>query len=321
MGSRRLIMRAALWLLAWGVVAGSVGTGCAHPTYRTRGRAPARQEQTPLLPAVVAVTDFENRASFQGQWELGSGMAEILIERLMQSGQVTVVERKHIDGVLAEIMRQGRDLFRREGRVERGRLMNVRYLIRGVVTDLTVTGDASGWFGAPGASGYLRGGRTRVGLYVTVSDVETGRIVSAVRSEGTAAQRRIRGGIRYNELSFGGDAFFRTPLGRATHTAMERAVQQILRDLPQERWEPRVAESGVDWVVINGGVNVGVMAGQRFAVREEGRRITDPLTGEVIERVPGRAVGTLEIHTVQPLSARGTLIEGNASRGDFLEPL
>ena len=57
---------------------------------------------------------------------------------------------------MGEIARQGQDLFRPEGRVERGRLMNAQYLIRGAVTDFTVVGDMSGWFGVEN-KGSLRG--------------------------------------------------------------------------------------------------------------------------------------------------------------------
>lgn len=292
--------------------------GCAAPLYQ-RGTSRLPQSSGMYIRPVVAVTDFENRANFSGQWNLGGGMAEMMIERLMVSGSVEVLERQHIDSVLGEIVRQGRDLFRKEGRVERGRLMNARYLIRGVVTDFTVTGDASGWFGTAGGTGWLSGSRARVGLYVTVSDVETGQILSAVRTEGTSSRGGLGGQINYKAINFGGDAYFRTPLGRATREAMDRAVRQILVDIPRERWEPRVAESGVDMVVINGGENVGVQAGDRFLVRGEGRRVTDPLTGHVIETIPGRVSGHIEVRVVHPFSAHAVLLDGETRRGDFLE--
>lgn len=305
------------WILALALIVSGLH-GCAHPYAESRAsrRAPA---DPMIIRPVVAVTDFENRANFSGQWNLGGGMAEMLIERLMNSEEVVVLERQHLDSVMGELVRQGRDLFRREGRAEQGRLMNARYLIRGVVTDFTVTGDASGWFGSAAATARLRGSRARVGLYVTVSDVETGQIISAVRTEGSARQGGLAGAINYKQVSFGGDAYFRTPLGKATQQAMNRAVRRVLTDLPRERWEPRVAEAGVDYIIINGGQNVGVRLGQRFAVREPGRRITDPITGEVIEHMPGRVVGTLEVHTVQPASSHATLVDGKAQRGDLLQ--
>jgi curli biogenesis system outer membrane secretion channel CsgG len=283
----------------------------------------SRMSQRPpnprLIRPVVAVTDFENRANFSGQWNLGGGMAEIMTERLMSSKRVTILERRHLDSVVGEILRQGRDLFREEGRVQKGRLMNARYLIRGVVTDFTVGGDASGWFSTGTVGGRARGSRARVGLYVTVSDVESGEILSAVRTEGTASAGGFGLAVNYKSVSFGGDAYFRTPLGRATAMAMGRAVDKVLRDIPKEYWEPRVAEGGPDTAIINGGENVGLKVGDRFIVRGRGRDVTDPITGHLIEHVPGPPIGKVEVRTVLAGSSHAVLVEGKASRGDILE--
>ncbi len=275
----------------------------------------------PVIKPVVAVTDFENQANFAGKWNLGSGMADVLTQQLLSSDRVTVLERRHMDSVLGEISRQGRDLFRRAWRVERGRLMNARYLIRGSVTDFTVSGDASGWFAAPGGRGFLRGSRARVSLYVTVSDVETGEIISSVRSEGSATSGGMGASLDYRKISFGGDVYFRTPLGRATEMAMRRAVARILRDLPTQYWEPRVAEGGPETVIINGGENVRLKIGEQFVVREEGRSVTDPITGHVIDTIPGRVIGRIQVQIVNPASAHAVILEGRAGRGDFLEPV
>ncbi len=296
-------------------------SGCQTARYDpARRRAPAAPDH-PVITPVVGVTAFENRSNFSGQWNLGNGMADILVARLLDSEQVTVLEREHIDSVIGEILRQGRDLFRPEGRVERGRLKNARYLIRGTVTDFTVVGDASGWFSTSRADARMRGSQSRVALYVTVSDVESGEIISSVRAEGRAAQRGLAGRVNYRDISFGGDAYFRTPLGRATEQAIDRAVRQILRELPVEYWQARVAEGGPDAIVINGGRNVGLNSGDEFIVRSEGRTITDPVTGNVIDTIPGPVIGRARVTEVNPQSSHALLLEGRAERGNFLEPV
>jgi hypothetical protein len=80
-----------------------------------------------------------------------------------------------------------------------------------------------------------------------------------------------------------------------------------------------VAEAGPDRVVVNGGENVRVREGDVFLVRESGRQITDPVTGNVIEDVPGNVVGRVEIREVNEMSAHGVLLEGTAARGQHLE--
>ena len=308
----RVMPRCALLL----ALLAALSVACTAPPYLSRSPRMAR-DHVVYVPPVVAITDFEDRTNFSGQWNLGGGMAEILVERLLADGSVEVLERRHLDGVLGEIVRQGRDLFRREG--PQSRVMNARYLIRGVVTDFTVTGDASGWFGGDSVTSRLRGSSARVSLYVTVSDLETDQIISAVRSEGASSGGGVRGQITYTDFAFGGDAFFRTPLGRATQQAIDRAARQILAEIPREPWDPRVAESGVDRVIINGGENVGLRPGDRFYVRVTGRRVTDPVTGDAIETVPGRVVGIVEVRTVHPLSSHAILLEGEARRGYLLE--
>lgn len=297
----------------------ALANGCATAP---RGRAdrPGLRPRAAVLKPVVAVTDLENCAGFSGKWALGEGMADLVVTELMASRRVVVLERRRLDDVLGEIVRQGKGLFRPEGRVEAGRLMNARYLITGSITDFTVTGDASGWFAGPAASGRLRRSRSRVALHLRLTDVETGEILASVQTEGAASSGGFGAAINYSKLAFGGDAFYRTPLGRATQVAVRKAVRQILRALPSAAWQPCVAEAGPDYVIVNGGENVGLQPGVVFVVREPGRAVTDPVTGQVIERLPGRVVGRVRVAQVKATAAHAVLLEGTARRGDVLEP-
>jgi len=272
------------------------------------------------IKPVVAVTDFENRANFPGQWNLGRGMADLLTTELLASEEVTVLERRHLDDVVQEIVRQGGTLFRHEGKVEPGRLKNAKFLVRGVVTDFTLTSESSGWFGIKSFRAHGHGTRARVAIAVQVSDVETGEILSAVKTDSTVSAGGLSASYDYNDIAFGGDSFFRTPLGKATESAMRKAVRKILRDLPTQYWRPRVAEAGPDTVIINGGENVRLREGEVFVVREPGRAVTDPVTGNVLETVPGRVIGKIQVSQVRPLSAHAVILDGTAYRGNLLEP-
>lgn len=294
--------------------------GCATRYYRPGGRSRAPAAPAYVVKPVVAVMDFENRSGFEGQWKLGGGMADLLVTGLLDTGRVTVLERRDLDDVLAEIARQGRDFFRREGRVDRGRLKNARYMLRGVVTEFTVTGDVSGWFAAPAARAFGRGQRARVALNVRLYDVESGEVLASVRTDGSVSSGLFGGSFDYRGVTFGGDAFFRTPLGRATEAAMARAVDGLLEAVPARYWQPRVAESGPDAVIVNGGENVGLRPGAEFTVRSEGRAVTDPITGDVIETVPGPARGRIRVTGVRAASSHAVLLEGDARRGDVLWP-
>ncbi len=280
-----------------------------------------RPHNDEAVKPVVAVIDFENKASFAGQWKLGAGMADLLVSQLVGSERVVVLERQHLGDVVGEIVRQGQDLFRSEGRAQRGRLKNAQYLVRGAVTDFTVTGDASGWFGNETASVRGRGQRARVALAVRVSDVASGEVICSAKAEGSSSSGWLGAAINYKGLSFGGDAFFRTPLGKATETALRRAVNKILHDLPQQVWQARVAEVVDGRILLNGGRAVGVRNEMRFAVRGAPREITDPVTGNVIEVLPGRVSGLIRVVEVKDSVAYAELLEGAAKRGDTLEPV
>lgn len=295
-------------------------SGCYHPAGGSRSYGSHAHRGEVLQNPVVAVTDFENRSGFSGQWELGSGMADVLTTHLIDSQRFTVLERKHIQNVVGELRRQGGDLFRKEGRVFPGRLKNARYLIRGVVTDFTVTGDVSGWFDNGTSKGRARSSRARVAINLMVSDVESGEILSSVQTSGSSTAWGLGGGTSYKGMRFGGDAFFRSPLGRATDSAMQRAIHQLLRDIPMQRWEPRIAEVQGFEVVINGGKNVGVREGVRYAILGPARTITDPTTGDVIESIPGQPIGRVRVNQVLDKSSHASLIEGKAKRGDLLRP-
>lgn len=274
-----------------------------------------------ILKPVVAVINFDNRAGFEGQWKLGEGMAELLAAALLDSDKAVVLERKQINEVVGEIARQGNALFREEGRVERGRLMNAQYLIRGVITDFTVTRKSSGWFSMPNFLLFGGGSKARVAMNIYVIDVTSGKVLVSVKSSGTASAGGAGAKVNYKDVAFGGESFFRTPLGRATEEAIDDSVKQILGGMPRQPWQPVVAETDGRDVIVNGGRNVRLQEGLRFLVREAGRDITDPVTGNIIERRAGRVTGRIQITEVLETSAHAVLLDGEAHRGDRLEEM
>lgn len=274
---------------------------------------------TPRLKPVVAVMDFENRAGYTGQWNLGSGMADLLNAELLESTRIVVLERQHLNDVVNELNLQGGDLFRPEGRAARGRLKNAQYLIRGVVTDFTVTDDTSGWFSTDAVTLRAGSSRARVAIAIRVYDVENGQVITTIKADADASAGGFGGAVKYQDVAFGADSYFRTPLGRATERAIGKAVKKLLVDLPARPWEPRVAEVDGGTAFLNGGSTTGFQPGQVYLVREAGRTITDPDTGNVLDTLPGGILGKLIVETVSASAAHARIVEGAARRGDFLE--
>lgn len=271
------------------------------------------------IKPVVAVTTFRNETGFSGQWELGRGIPDLLVAELLQTKRVVVVDRQNLPEVVGEITRQGNDLFRKEDGVTRGRLKNARYLVRGVIADFTQTGNSTGWFRSSTVETGIWGARALVMINLTIIDVETGEVLCSVPAEGSAYASFYWARFNYKDVSFGGDAFFKTPIGAATREAIQQAVIEIMRHLPLTTWRPRIAETAADKVIINGGENFGVQTGAVYNVRETGRSITDPTTGNAIDYIEGSVVGKVLITQVRPQAADGVILSGKVKRGDFLE--
>ena len=121
------IRRCLFMLLACGLLLPAAGC-------RTLFRCYPRPAPDAIVP-VIAVSSFENRSGFPGEWQLGSDMADLLVNELITSRNFTVVERREFDRILKELGLQQTPHFRAEGRMNRGRLINVHYLIRGTITD------------------------------------------------------------------------------------------------------------------------------------------------------------------------------------------
>lgn len=270
---------------------------------------------------VIAVSLFENETGFAGQWKLGRGIPDLLVAELLNTDYVEVVDRQHIGAVVNEIKRQGQALFRKENVVTRGRLKNARYLVRGAITDFTQTGSASGWFSAPHVNARLSGARAIVMVNITLIDVETGEILKSISAGGTAraSGRWIK--FDYRGIAFGGEAFFRTPIGTATRTAIKKAAASIVQAIPITLWQPRIADASAEMVIINGGINMGVNTGDVFVARTAGRPITDPETGDIIGHHPGENTGRVQVIRVTQTAAEALVVEGRPLTGHYLEKI
>ncbi len=297
------------------VVALGFTVGCVIPF-----ASPVKPLPRGAIPPRIAVASFENRSSFRGQWKLGPGIADLLVSELVASKNFVVLERGKLDVVVDEISRQKHKLFRKEGRVDEGRLENARYLIRGVITDFSQTGGGSLWMGFRrlfiGGSGYT----ARVGLALTIVDIESGKIIDSVQCAGKARAGEAYGKGAYKSIHFGGDKFFRTPLGVATAGAIRGGLKGIVDKIPKHFWQPMIAEVTDQQIILNGGKNRGLAANQFYRVRGKGRAVTDPVTGDILEVLPGPVLGVLRVTDIRESVSGAEVIQGYGfARGQYLE--
>ncbi len=272
-----------------------------------------------LHAPVVAVTSFENRSGFAGQWQLGSGMADLLVSELVHSRNFTVVERQHFEGLVDEIERQRSRLFRGEGKTAIGRMKNAQYLLRGVINDFSQTSGSSLSFAFRSLFFLGRGHNARVALTLTIVDIETGQIIAAVQSTGLVRTREAYVDTNYKGVSFGGDIFFATPLGKATARAIRGGVREITREMPKNPWRPMISclKNGV--VILNGGKDREFRENTVYVVRAPAEPVTDPATGDILTFLPGAKVGTIRITRVDEKVAFAEILQGSSfERGQCL---
>ncbi len=274
------------------------------------------------IPPRVAVASFENRSGFSGQWNLGTGMADLLVSELVASRNFVVLERGRLDTVVGEIVRQRDKLFRDEGKVEVGRLKNAECLIRGVINDFSQVKGGSLWIGLRrlliGGGGYT----ARVAMTLTIVDIESGQIVDSVQCEASARARNAFAEGHYKNVKFGGDQFFKTPLGIATANAIRTGLKGIVTKMPHRTWRPMVADVNERQVIINGGRDRNVQAGQYFQAREKGAAVTDPMTGDVLQILPGKVLGIVQVVEVHESVAGADVVSGYGfARGQYLDPV
>ena len=297
----------------------ALGPGCV-----TRMVRPAKPLPDNAVPPVVSVSTFDNRSNFSGQWNLGAGMSDLLVSELVESRNFTVVDREQIGRIIGEIEMQRHAYFRQEGTVAKGRLKGAHYLVRGVINDFSQVGGVSIWFKIKHLLLGGRGYKARVSLTLTLIDVETGQIIDSVQSSAMVRAREAYAGGKYEDVRFGGEVFFSTPLGVATVNAIRLGVRGIVEELPRQPWHPMVAEVSFDGnrIIVNGGADRGVKPGARYAVLGPGRPVTDPSTGDVLTIIPGVTLGRIQITEVRPTISYARQVQGGRfERGQRLTPV
>ena len=131
----------------------------------------------------IAVQDFTFKAA-KGSNRLGQGMSDMLADSLFNTGRFIVLEREHIEDVLAE------QDFGASGRVDQrtaapiGQIEGAQLLIRGSVIQFeeNCRGGAVLLIGAK---------RACMAINLRIIDARSGRVVNATTVEGTSADAGV----------------------------------------------------------------------------------------------------------------------------------
>lgn len=196
-------------------------------------------------------------------------------------------------------------------------------MVRGSVTEFEQRAGAGGvrlGVGLPVGVGTI-GGNTatgHVGIDVRLVDTTSGQIIQSFRAEAKTTERSLTGDVAVRNVSFGGDAFEKTPLGLATREAIFRAVTQIVERMDRVPWTGRVVDVTDRGLFVNAGRDASLKPGLVLTISSVTKELTDPATGMRLGVVE-QPLGEVELVTVQEKFAVGRYLQPfDAKRGDLV---
>jgi curli biogenesis system outer membrane secretion channel CsgG len=206
----------------------------------TTGTAPAPRARR----IKVAVMDFDYgtiSSHWWGDQDIGKGMADQIVDSLVNDGSVSVIERKNLDTVLAEqdFAHSDRANPSAAALAKVGKVYGIKYIIAGSITKFGSeqknygAGAAGAALGPIGMLGFKKA-KTEVGLTARVIDVSTGEIVVSARGEGLSKKGgglsvgglgKLAGGASFSMAS---DDYRASAIGEAQEKACQQLVQELL---------------------------------------------------------------------------------------------
>jgi curli biogenesis system outer membrane secretion channel CsgG len=265
----------------------------------------------------------------------------MLVEKLVQDGKYSVIERSALDKVLAEQNFSNSDRADATTAAKIGRVLGVDAVILGSVTqfgrdDKNTTvggsgiGNITGKFGIGGVQ--KRNAKAVVAVTARVVDTSTAEILAAATGNGesTRSGTSLLGaggsgsGAGAGAYDMSSKNFGETILGEATHQAVNSLADQLgasSTNLPTHKIEISglVADVSGNTLILNVGTHAGVHVGDKLEISRPTRTIKDPATGKVLKTISSK-VGEATVTEVDDQSATATFAgTGPAKVGDTVK--
>jgi curli biogenesis system outer membrane secretion channel CsgG len=282
----------------------------------------------------VAVLDFEYGTIsssvyqiFGGNVDIGKGVADMIVDRLVKGNTYSVIERKALDKILAEQNFSNSDRADASSAAKLGRVLGVDAIIIGSITqfgrDDKQTSVGGGAFGGIGRK-YGLGGVSKnqskavVQLSARLVSTDTAEILTVASGKGeskrSGASLLGAGGSAGAGAGGGYDMtnknFASTILGEAVNEAVTEISTQIDQGaarVPAKKYEidGLVADATQNTLIVNVGSKSGIKVGDKLQIRRPNREVRDPATGKVLRRIED-TLGEITITEVDESSSVGT---------------
>lgn len=273
--------------------------------------AAAPDERRLKMRVAVAPIDWSNSSVIEG-WqipvEFRNAINDKLVKKLLETGRFVVLEREEMEALLTEKGIKEENT----GESQRDKTVPAQALVRGRVTDFSLAKRGGG--GGIDLGPVRVGGsasEARVTINIRIFDVDTSEVIASEDASGSAQAGGFSIGASIGSAFTTFEGFERTPLGKATTSAIDQAVEKIVARLGKQPWQALVADYDAPTreVTINAGSEVGVRVGDAFDVYRVTRVVRDPETGAVLSRRMSK-VGSIRITEVERKVAIGLLVDG-----------
>lgn len=260
-----------------------------------------------------------------GSWDVGKGIADLLVTSLVKDGSYSMIERKSLDSIMAEQNLGNSDRADPQTAAKLGRLLGANALITGSVTQFGFDDKSIGLGGigskiGGGLFGNLKKQDSKATVVVDarIIDATTGEILAVASGKGES-KRGSWGGFGGGWNSSGSGAggidmnssnFQDTILGEATRKCVEQLAEQLVKDNDKITFTRtaaigKVADVDGKSVTVTLGEDRGITVGDELVVERVMRTIKDPDTGSVIREVT-QPVGKIKVTEVDKKSSTGT---------------
>jgi curli biogenesis system outer membrane secretion channel CsgG len=211
------------------------------------GASPALAQGKSSRPT-VAVLDFDFGTIQQwwsGNWDIGKGISDLIVDGLVEDGTYRLIERKRLDAILAEQDFSNSERADPSGKTvaKLGKALGVKYMIVGSITKFGTEQsnkgvNAGGWGGGKFGLGKVgtQKGKATVAVTARMIDTSTGEILASAKGEGISSRSgMILGGAGGSGgsggsggVSMGSSEYRDSILGEATELAVKQVVEKLI---------------------------------------------------------------------------------------------
>ncbi len=313
--------------------------GFAYAQDATPTAAPAAKKRVAVMSFDYGTVHSNVAAIFGSDQDIGKGITDLLVQKLVQDGKYSVIERSALDKILSEQNFSNSDRADATSAAKIGKVLGVDAIIIGSITQFgrddkhtnVGGGGYSGWTHGIGGVGVSKA-KAIVGVSARLVNVNTGEILAAVTGMGESERGGTSllggGGSGWSggggSLDMGSSNFGNTILGEATRKAVDDTGAQLdgaVEKIPTLKIEfsGLVADVSGTTIIVNVGKKSGVKVGDKLLVTRAVRTIKDPATGKVIKSVEDK-IGDATVTEADSDSATATFSGAGAVKvGDTVK--